>query len=123
MKKTGKKIIMSLTLILFLLISVNTTVFAYGGGGGDEIATTTTSTITPLTDEQVKEIIFMYQAGKVYSKEGTTRIQDNNYIRVLTGLTKEDEVVVAPYSAISKKLKDAMEVTKVKKEDLFDEKK
>lgn len=55
MKKTGKKIIMSLTLILFLLISVNTTVFAYGGGG-DEIATTTTSTITPLADEQVKEI-------------------------------------------------------------------
>ncbi len=75
------------------------------------------------TDEPVKEIVFMYKDGKVYSKEVTTGIQDNNYIEVLTGLTKEDEVVVAPYSAISKKLKDAMEVSKVKKEDLFEEKK
>ena len=61
MKKTGKKIIMSLTLLLFLLISVNTTVFAYGGGGGGgEIATTTT--IAPLTDEQVKKIFSLLDA-------------------------------------------------------------
>jgi len=31
MKETGKKIMMSLALISLLLLSVNTTVFAYGG--------------------------------------------------------------------------------------------
>ena len=59
MKETGKKIVMSLTLISFLFLSVSTTVFAYGGGGGDaggggEIETSTT--VTPLSDEQVREI-------------------------------------------------------------------
>ena len=60
MKETGKKIMMSLTLILFLLASVNATVFAYGGGGADELATTTT--MTPLSDEQVKEIFSLLDA-------------------------------------------------------------
>jgi hypothetical protein len=62
MKETGKKIMMSLTLISFLLLSVNTTVFAYGGesGGGSEIATSTT--VTPLTDEQISKIFSLLDA-------------------------------------------------------------
>jgi hypothetical protein len=65
MKETGKKIVMSLTLISFLLLSVNTIVFAYGGGGGDaggggEIATSTT--VTPLTDEQIRKIFSLLDA-------------------------------------------------------------
>jgi hypothetical protein len=61
MKETGKKIVMSLTLISFLLLSVNTTVFAYGGdGGGDETATSTT--VTPLTDEQISKIFSLLDA-------------------------------------------------------------
>ena len=68
MKETGKKIMMSLALISLLLLSVNTTVFAYGGGGGGggdaggggEIATSTT--VTPLTDEQIRKIFSLLDA-------------------------------------------------------------
>jgi HlyD family secretion protein len=48
-----------------------------------------------------------------------TGVQDNNYFEILEGLEEGEEVVVAPYRAISKKLKNHQPVEKVKKEDLF----
>jgi len=57
------------------------------------------------------------------SKEVKTGIQDNNYIEILSGITEEDEVVIAPYSAISKKLNDSSLVEVVTKKELFKEKK
>lgn len=66
-----------------------------------------------------KEYVFVYNAGKVKQVEVTTGIQDDNYIQVLSGLKAGDEVVSAPYSAISKTLTDKMEVEKVDKSKLF----
>jgi HlyD family secretion protein len=54
------------------------------------------------------------------SRVVTTGLQDDNYIEVLTGLSDNEEIVVAPYSIISKKLKDNMTVTKVAKDKLFE---
>jgi HlyD family secretion protein len=51
-----------------------------------------------------------------------TGIQDNDYIRILTGLKGGEEVVSAPYSAISKILKDSMEVVVVEAEQLYTKK-
>jgi HlyD family secretion protein len=48
-----------------------------------------------------------------------TGIQDNNYIQILEGIEDEDEIIVAPYNAVSKKLKPGSAVEVVKKEDLF----
>ena len=48
-----------------------------------------------------------------------TGIQDNNYIQILEGLQEEDEIITAPYNAISKKLKNEALVEVVDKEDLF----
>jgi HlyD family secretion protein len=48
-----------------------------------------------------------------------TGIQDNDYIRILSGLKGGEEVVSAPYSAISKILKDSMEVVVVDTEQLY----
>ena len=45
--------------------------------------------------------------------------RDNNYIEVTEGLDPEDEVIIAPYSAISRQLKNDMEVEVVAEEDLF----
>jgi HlyD family secretion protein len=77
-----------------------------------------TTTITK-TNAPVKEYVFVYQAGKVKQVLVTTGIQDDSYIRILSGLKAGDEVVSAPYSAISKKLKDKMLVEKVDKAKLF----
>lgn len=66
------------------------------------------------------EVVFIYQKGIVLSKTVKIGIQDNNYIQIISGITLEDEIVVAPYSIISKILKNNMEVTKVDKDKLFE---
>jgi HlyD family secretion protein len=66
-----------------------------------------------------KEYVFVYSAGKVKQVAVTTGIQDDSYIQVLSGLKSGDEVVSAPYTAISKTLADKMDVEKVDKGKLF----
>jgi len=64
-------------------------------------------------------VVFIVSEGKAWMKEVKTGIQDNNYIEITEGLDLEDEMVIAPYSAISRQLKDDMEVEVVSEEDLF----
>jgi HlyD family secretion protein len=66
-----------------------------------------------------KEYVFVYKAGKVSQVQVTTGIQDDTNIQILSGLKDGDEIVAGPYSAISKTLKDKMEVEKVDKSKLF----
>ncbi|MGB3006202.1 MAG: efflux RND transporter periplasmic adaptor subunit [Chitinophagaceae bacterium] len=75
------------------------------------------------TENDLEEIVFVLQ------KEGTVKkvvvksgIQDLNYIEILSGLNSGEEVVVGPYSAISKNLKDGMKVKVVPKDKLFEKK-
>jgi HlyD family secretion protein len=67
-------------------------------------------------EEEMMEVVFVY---KVKLRKVVSSIQDNNYIRIDSGLTADEEVVVSPYNAISKKLKDESVVEKVDKEKLF----
>ena len=76
-----------------------------------------------LSDE-LEEVVFVLQ------KDGTVKkfvvrsgIQDINYIEILNGLSGGEEVVVGPYNAISKTLKDGMKVNVVAKDKLFEKKK
>ena len=48
-----------------------------------------------------------------------TGIQDNSYIQIVSGLKVGDEIITAPYSAVSKMLNDGDKVMKVDKKDLF----
>ena len=66
-----------------------------------------------------KEYVFVYSAGKVKQVQVTTGIQDDSYIQILSGVKDGDEVVSAPYQAISKTLTDKMVVEKVDKSKLF----
>ncbi len=70
-------------------------------------------------DEEVLEVVFVHKNGKVQIKEVTTGIQDNNYIRIISGIDTNDEVVTAPYSAISKRLRNSMKVEVTDKDKLF----
>jgi HlyD family secretion protein len=77
------------------------------------------------SDEDVKELIkieecvFVYSEGKAKMVKVKTGIQDNNYIQIVSGINAGDEIISGPYSAVSKQLKDGMEVMKVDKSELF----
>ncbi len=82
------------------------------------------SSITQTTESQTKGddpsvVVFTVSEGKAWMKKVKTGIQDNSYIEITEGLNAEDEVVVAPYSAISRQLKNELNVEVVSEEDLF----
>ncbi|EOR95109.1 Macrolide-specific efflux protein MacA [Arcticibacter svalbardensis MN12-7] len=68
----------------------------------------------------VKEYVFVYKNGLVRQIAVTTGIQNDTYIQVLSGLKENEEIVSAPFSAISKTLKDSLVVEKVGKDKLFE---
>jgi len=72
-------------------------------------------------DSEYKEYIFKFESNTntVSMIKVKTGIQDNNYIQIISGVNENDEVVSAPYSVISKKLKDKSKIKKVPPEELF----
>lgn len=70
-------------------------------------------------EEDLIECVFVYQNGKAVLKPVITGIQDNTYIQIKSGISEGDEVIVAPYRAVSKLLKNGDDVIKVDKKDLF----
>jgi HlyD family secretion protein len=79
----------------------------------------TTGSPGEMTDDEFKEVVFAVSGGKAYLKKVQTGIQDNQYIEIVDGLVLEDEIVIAPYSAISRKLDDGTNVEVVDKDQLF----
>jgi HlyD family secretion protein len=71
------------------------------------------------TRDELIEIVFMVKDGRAVARRVKTGVQDNNYIEIQEGLEDNDEIIVAPYNAVSKKLKPGSLVEVVKKEDLF----
>jgi HlyD family secretion protein len=72
------------------------------------------------TSDELEEVVFILQKdGKVKRTVVKTGIQDMNYIEVTNGLNEGDEVVIGPYTAISKTLKDGSKVKVVSKDKLF----
>lgn len=69
--------------------------------------------------EKIKEYVFIFEEGIAKRQVVETGVQDNTYIQILKGLKEGQEVIVAPYRAVSKKLKDKDPVEKVPKEELF----
>jgi|CXWL01.1.fsa_nt_gi HlyD family secretion protein len=70
---------------------------------------------------EMEEVVFVLQKdGAVKKVVVESGIQDINYIEVRKGLKEGDEVVIGPYSAVSKSLKDGMKVKVVPKDKLFE---
>jgi HlyD family secretion protein len=67
------------------------------------------------------EVVFVCENDTLRMAEVTTGIQDNSYIQILSGLKGDEEVVTAPYTALTRKLTQGMKVQKVKEEDLYKE--
>lgn len=66
-----------------------------------------------------QEYVFIADKGIAKQVVVKTGIQDDMYIEVTSGVKKDDEVIIAPYIAVSKKLKDNDQIEKVDKEKLF----
>jgi len=71
-------------------------------------------------DEPQQEIVFTYVNGIAKLVKVKTGVQDNTNIQILSGLKENDEVISAPYSVVTKKLKDGDKVTKVDKAKLYE---
>jgi HlyD family secretion protein len=97
------------------------------GKGKDTKVSSTTNNNTeqePVKEEVLNEVVFILQKdNKVKMVKVKTDIQDINYIEITDGLKEGDEVVVSPYTTITKLLRTGMQVKVVKKEELFEVKK
>ena len=67
-----------------------------------------------------KEVVFVFNNDSVSQVEVKTGIQDNSYIEIQEGLKADEEVVIAPFNAISKRLKQGSRVTRVAHDKLFE---
>lgn len=71
--------------------------------------------------DELKEVVFVLnKEKKVEMRTVTTGIQDINNIEILSGLKDGDEVVTAPYNAVTKTLKTGTKVKVVSKDKLFE---
>lgn len=73
------------------------------------------------TTDDLEEVVFVLQPnGTVKKVTVVSGIQDMNYIEITKGLSGGEEVVTAPYSAISQRLKTGTKVKVVTKDKLFE---
>jgi HlyD family secretion protein len=115
--------------VLSVPISAVTTRIKKKDGGtrevSDEVKTETeTETVSAdaekvVTQDEKQEVVFVLNGNRVKKIEVKTGIQDNTSIQIVEGLKEGEEVVIAPFNAINKTLKDSMLVKKVTEEELF----
>jgi len=72
-----------------------------------------------LSDEVIRTLAFVSDGTYALAKDVKTGIQDNSYIEILSGIEEGEEIISAPFSAISKKLSDSTLIEVVPREDLF----
>lgn len=69
-------------------------------------------------DEKI-EVVFVKDGENVKMVTVETGIQNTMYIEIKSGLKEDEEIVVAPYTLVSKILKDGQKIIVVDKKDLF----
>ncbi len=70
-------------------------------------------------DDEKIEVVFIKDGDQVKMVKVETGIQNTMHIEIVSGLQGEEEVVVAPYTLVSKILKDGQSITVVDKKELF----
>lgn len=80
-------------------------------------------TMEQAANKPIKEIVFIInEKNEAIETPVTTGIQDNQSIQIISGLTENQQVVIAPFSAIARTLQNNMKVKVVSKKELFQEK-
>jgi HlyD family secretion protein len=72
--------------------------------------------------DDIRQVVFVFdpKTKDVKVRDVKTGIQDNQYIQILSGLKDGEQVIVAPYGAIARTLKDKSKVEVVSKEKLME---
>jgi HlyD family secretion protein len=81
--------------------------------------TDTTKIAGTPSEKDIRTVVFITDGKYALAKDVKTGIQDNSFIEVLSGVSVNDRIISAPFSAISKKLSDSTLIEVVKKEVLF----
>jgi HlyD family secretion protein len=76
-----------------------------------------TTRVDSADSSKKNECVFVYQDGIAVQTIVVTGIQDDKNIHIITGLNDSTEVVVGPYSAISRVLEDGKFLFKQEVED------
>ncbi len=86
-----------------------------------QAVTTRTDTLStdPAAKDNIRTLVFVSDGTYALARDVRIGIQDNVNIEVLSGLTEGEEVIVQPFSAISKKLSDSTRIEVVEKDALF----
>lgn len=86
-----------------------------------QAVTTRTDTVNvdPANKDEIRTLVFVSDGTYALARDVKTGIQDNVNIEILSGLTEGEEVIVQPFSAVSKKLSDSTLIEVVDKEALF----
>ena len=61
-------------------------------------------------DEDLKEVVFLYEGDTARMVQVTTGIQDDEYIELKTGVDADQDVVSGPYSSLSKIIENGTEL-------------
>ena len=72
---------------------------------------------TNTDDEEIAEVVFVYDADTAKMVIVETGIQDNEYIQILSGLQEGQEVIKGPYSVVSRKLKNGLTLERKKENE------
>ena len=62
------------------------------------------------TDEEEFTLVFVRIGNKARIRLVELGLQDDEFYQITSGLSEKDEIIVGPYDAVSKKLKNNMEV-------------
>lgn len=81
--------------------------------------TDTTKVLANSSGNDIRTLVFVTDGTYAFAKDVKTGIQDNSYIEILSGINVGDQVISAPFSAISKKLSDSTLVEIVNKDKLY----
>jgi HlyD family secretion protein len=76
--------------------------------------------VNPANNETIKEFVFVVENNHAKLREVKTGIQDSEYFEILEGLKQDEVVIVAPYSAIAKKLQGDEKIKIVDRKSLFE---
>ncbi|MDB5251297.1 MAG: transporter [Flaviaesturariibacter sp.] len=89
----------------------------------EEANTEESDALAAAAGDDLEEVAFVVKTdGTVEKRVVKTGIQDINNIEILSGLKAGEQVVSAPYNAISKTLRSGKKVTVVAKDKLFENK-
>lgn len=90
-----------------------------GNENDDEALVAESDAVAAEPEKKEVECVFVLENDVVRLRAVTTGLQDNTHIEIKSGLKAGERVVTAPYSAISRGLKDNDPVELVKKDQLY----